>query len=78
MNQALDTLGYTKWRVNKRVLAVVDRIWANGGRLAGLVDREDVRYTNRQKNVQNLVSIISSVSFIFILTSNFCMIGSSA
>ncbi|XP_031388098.1 DNA-directed RNA polymerase 1B, mitochondrial isoform X2 [Punica granatum] len=40
--EALDTLGYTKWRVNKRVLAVLDRIWANGGRLAGLVDREDI------------------------------------
>ncbi|KAJ4851618.1 hypothetical protein Tsubulata_047192 [Turnera subulata] len=40
--EALDTLGSTKWRVNKRVLAVVDRIWANGGNLAGLVDREDV------------------------------------
>lgn len=42
MNQALDTLGNTKWKINKRVLAVVDRIWASGGRLAGLVDREDV------------------------------------
>lgn len=42
MNQALDTLGNTKWRVNKRVLSVIDRIWANGGCLAGLVDREDV------------------------------------
>ncbi|KAF5791883.1 putative DNA-directed RNA polymerase [Helianthus annuus] len=39
---ALDTLGNTKWRVNKRVLAVVDRIWSNGGRLAGLVDRHDI------------------------------------
>ncbi|CAK7326431.1 unnamed protein product [Dovyalis caffra] len=40
--KALDTLGNTKWRINKRVLAVVDRIWASGGCLAGLVDREDV------------------------------------
>ncbi|XP_057996187.1 DNA-directed RNA polymerase 1B, mitochondrial isoform X2 [Hevea brasiliensis] len=40
--EALDTLGNTKWRVNKKVLAVVDRIWANGGALAGLVEREDV------------------------------------
>ncbi|CAN4121991.1 unnamed protein product [Withania somnifera] len=40
--QALDTLGNTKWRVNKRVLGIVDRIWATGGRLADLVDREDV------------------------------------
>ncbi|KAL2344235.1 hypothetical protein Fmac_005520 [Flemingia macrophylla] len=40
--EALNTLGNTKWRVNKRVLCVVDQIWANGGRLADLVDREDV------------------------------------
>ncbi|XP_027345031.1 DNA-directed RNA polymerase 1, mitochondrial-like isoform X2 [Abrus precatorius] len=40
--EALNTLGSTKWRVNKRVLNVIDQIWANGGRLADLVDREDV------------------------------------
>ncbi|CAI9096396.1 OLC1v1032539C1 [Oldenlandia corymbosa var. corymbosa] len=40
--KALDTLGSTKWRVNKRVLAVIDRIWANGGRIADLVDRDDI------------------------------------
>lgn len=44
MHQALDTLGNTKWRVNKRVLAVVDRIWSSGGSIAGLVDRDDVSY----------------------------------
>ncbi|KAI4314037.1 hypothetical protein L6164_026980 [Bauhinia variegata] len=40
--EALDYLGSTKWRVNKRVLSVIDRIWASGGCLADLVDREDV------------------------------------
>ncbi|KAH6798667.1 male gametophyte defective 3 [Perilla frutescens var. frutescens] len=40
--QALNTLGNTKWKVNKRILSVIDRIWANGGQLADLVDREDV------------------------------------
>ncbi|XP_073139231.1 DNA-directed RNA polymerase 1B, mitochondrial-like [Henckelia pumila] len=40
--QALNTLGSTKWKVNKRILSVIDRIWANGGRLADLVDRDDV------------------------------------
>ncbi|XP_010943346.1 DNA-directed RNA polymerase 2B, chloroplastic/mitochondrial isoform X2 [Elaeis guineensis] len=39
--EALDTLGNTKWRVNKRVLNIVDRIWSSGGRLANLVDRDD-------------------------------------
>ncbi|KAL6961101.1 DNA-directed RNA polymerase 2, chloroplastic/mitochondrial, variant 2 [Sarracenia purpurea var. burkii] len=40
--KALDTLGSTKWRVNNRVLSVVDRIWASGGHLADLVDRDDI------------------------------------
>lgn len=40
--EALDTLGSTKWRINNRVLGVIDRIWANGGRVADLVDREDI------------------------------------
>ncbi|XP_073226929.1 DNA-directed RNA polymerase 1B, mitochondrial-like [Cicer arietinum] len=38
---AFNTLGDTKWRVNKSVLDVIDQIWANGGRLADLVDRDD-------------------------------------
>lgn len=40
--QALDTLGNTKWRINKRILGVVDRIWASGGGLAHLVDNKEV------------------------------------
>ncbi|KAH7854119.1 hypothetical protein Vadar_010321 [Vaccinium darrowii] len=40
--EALNTLGNTKWRVNKRVIGVIDRIPASGGTLADLVDREDV------------------------------------
>lgn len=44
--QALDTLGSTKWRVNKRILSVVESIWAGGGNIAGLVDRKDVRNTS--------------------------------
>ncbi|KAL9667375.1 hypothetical protein QQ045_001730 [Rhodiola kirilowii] len=40
--EALDTLGNTKWRVNKKILGVVDRIWASGGHFADLVDREDI------------------------------------
>ncbi|GER46969.1 DNA-directed RNA polymerase [Striga asiatica] len=39
---ALDTLGSTKWRVNKRILGVVESIWESGGNLAGMVNREDV------------------------------------
>ncbi|CAN1795031.1 DNA-directed RNA polymerase 2, chloroplastic/mitochondrial [Linum perenne] len=44
--EALNTLGNTKWRVNKRVLSVIDRIWASGGRVAGLVDRENIPLPN--------------------------------
>lgn len=40
--EALDTLGNTKWRINRRVLSVVESIWARGGNLGGLVDRENV------------------------------------
>ncbi|XP_062158881.1 DNA-directed RNA polymerase 3B, chloroplastic isoform X2 [Alnus glutinosa] len=40
--EALDVLGNTKWRVNRRVLNVVESIWARGGNVAGLVNREDV------------------------------------
>ncbi|PQQ03352.1 hypothetical protein Pyn_01424 [Prunus yedoensis var. nudiflora] len=40
--EALDMLGSTKWRVNKKVLSVVESIWARGGKVAGLVNREDV------------------------------------
>ncbi|KAJ3693236.1 hypothetical protein LUZ60_008716 [Juncus effusus] len=40
--EALDTLGSTKWRINKKVLSIVDRIWSSGGRLADLVDRRDI------------------------------------
>ncbi|XP_022731756.1 DNA-directed RNA polymerase 3, chloroplastic isoform X4 [Durio zibethinus] len=40
--EALDTLGSTKWRVNKKVFAVVEGIWASGGNIAGLVDRNDI------------------------------------
>ncbi|XP_021899238.1 DNA-directed RNA polymerase 3, chloroplastic isoform X2 [Carica papaya] len=40
--EALDTLGSTKWRVNREVLDVVEGLWARGGNIAGLVDREDI------------------------------------
>ncbi|KAG8372537.1 hypothetical protein BUALT_Bualt12G0076400 [Buddleja alternifolia] len=40
--EALDTLGNTKWRVNKRILSAVESIWAAGGNIAGLVNREDI------------------------------------
>ncbi|WVZ70612.1 hypothetical protein U9M48_019261 [Paspalum notatum var. saurae] len=45
--EALNTLGSTKWRVNKSVLSIVDRIWSSGGRLADLVDRTDVPLPNK-------------------------------
>ncbi|PSS04332.1 DNA-directed RNA polymerase [Actinidia chinensis var. chinensis] len=45
--EALDTLGNTKWRVNRRVLSVVESIWAGGGNIGGLVDRKDVPIPER-------------------------------
>ncbi|EXB77631.1 DNA-directed RNA polymerase 2 [Morus notabilis] len=40
--EALDTLGNTKWRINKRILNVVERLWISGECIADLVDRKDV------------------------------------
>lgn len=40
--EALDTLGNTKWRVNRRILNVVETVWGGGGNIAGLVNRNDV------------------------------------
>lgn len=40
--EALDTLGNTKWRINKSVLGVMERLWASGDHIAGLVEREDI------------------------------------
>ncbi|KAL0424534.1 UNVERIFIED_CONTAM: DNA-directed RNA polymerase 2, chloroplastic/mitochondrial [Sesamum radiatum] len=45
--EALDTLGSTRWRVNKRVLSIIDRMWASGGRLGDLVDRSDIPLPER-------------------------------
>lgn len=40
--EALDILGSTKWRVNRRILDVVESLWSRGGGIAGLVDRKDI------------------------------------
>uniref|UniRef100_A0A0E0E4I9 DNA-directed RNA polymerase n=1 Tax=Oryza meridionalis TaxID=40149 RepID=A0A0E0E4I9_9ORYZ len=40
--EALDTLGSTKWRVNRRVHNAVETIWSRGGGIAGLVDKGNI------------------------------------
>ncbi|KAH7437100.1 hypothetical protein KP509_05G056000 [Ceratopteris richardii] len=40
--RALDILGRTPWRINCRVLDVVEKLWADGGGLANLVERDDL------------------------------------
>nr|CAC95163.1 RNA polymerase [Physcomitrium patens] len=40
--QALDALGSTQWKINNVVLDVLEQVWKDGGRLADLVDAEDV------------------------------------
>ncbi|VAI80753.1 unnamed protein product [Triticum turgidum subsp. durum] len=40
--EALDILGGTKWRVNRRVHDVVETIWSRGGGIAGLVDKGNI------------------------------------
>ncbi|MCO5591279.1 hypothetical protein L7F22_045260 [Adiantum nelumboides] len=39
---ALNILGATKWRINNRVLEIVEKIWGEGGGIADIVDRADV------------------------------------
>lgn len=56
--QALDTLGSTKWRVNTKVLSVIDRIWASGGCIADLVDREDVRLSGKKFSFKVLRKVV--------------------
>ncbi|KAK7265191.1 hypothetical protein RJT34_32807 [Clitoria ternatea] len=45
--EALDILGNTKWRVNRKLLGVVESLWAGGGNIAGLIDRRDVPIPER-------------------------------
>ncbi|MCL7036588.1 hypothetical protein MKW94_005308 [Papaver nudicaule] len=49
--EALNTLGNTKWRVNKKLLTIVDSVWASGGKYAGLVDRADVSLPEKPETV---------------------------
>lgn len=67
--QALDTLGNTKWRINKRILSVVDRIWTGGGRLADLVDRDDV--SGSMSIIFLTTTFDASISLIVLFLSRF-------
>lgn len=40
--QALNTLGSVRWKINTRVLDVIEEIWKDGGRLAQMVDADNV------------------------------------
>jgi hypothetical protein len=64
--QALDTLGNTRWRVNKRVLSVVDRIWSNGGCLADLVDHSDVSIFSNFPQCNFFFFLRNSFTFTFV------------
>ncbi|KAF8687200.1 hypothetical protein HU200_042868 [Digitaria exilis] len=48
--EALDILGSTKWRVNRRVHDVVETIWSRGGGIAGLVDKENIPLPERPES----------------------------
>ncbi|THU63720.1 hypothetical protein C4D60_Mb01t18810 [Musa balbisiana] len=47
LQKALDTLGRTKWRINRRILDVIEIVWSRGGGIAGLVDRKDIQLPDR-------------------------------
>lgn len=40
--QALDVLGETRWKINRQVMEVVEKLWENGGGIADLVESTDV------------------------------------
>jgi len=42
--QALSVLGETGWKINKRVLEVVEKLWVAGGGIADLVEAADVSF----------------------------------
>ncbi|KAL5200714.1 hypothetical protein ABZP36_021917 [Zizania latifolia] len=48
--EALDILGSTKWRVNRRVHDVVETIWSRGGGIAGLVDKGNIPLPERPES----------------------------
>ncbi|PKA50864.1 DNA-directed RNA polymerase 3, chloroplastic [Apostasia shenzhenica] len=49
--EALDSLGNTKWRVNRRILDIVDTVWHQGGGVAGLVDCNDIPEPERPESM---------------------------
>ncbi|KAL5647314.1 hypothetical protein ACJX0J_041669, partial [Zea mays] len=48
--EALDILGITKWRVNRRVHDVVETLWSQGESIAGLADKANVARKMRDKD----------------------------
>lgn len=40
--QALDVLGETRWKINRKVMEIVEKLWENGGGIADLVESTDV------------------------------------
>ncbi|CAM6108851.1 unnamed protein product [Calypogeia fissa] len=53
--EALDTLGSVRWRINTRVLDVVENIWADGGRIAEMVDVKDVPIPEKPETTDEVV-----------------------
>ncbi|KAL2634219.1 hypothetical protein R1flu_005698 [Riccia fluitans] len=45
--EALDTLGSVPWKINTRILDVMEHIWKDGGRLAQMVDADNVLVPSR-------------------------------
>lgn len=49
--QALDVLGETRWKINMRVMEVVEKLWESGGGIADLVESTDVSTLSRNWSV---------------------------
>ncbi len=68
--QALDILGGTSWRIRAPILDVVEKMWADGGGLANLVDANDVRIIMICRFSNSFLSSDSTILEMLNLTGN--------
>jgi DNA-directed RNA polymerase len=68
--EALDILGGTSWRIRAPILDVVEKMWADGGGLANLVDANDVSIIMICRFSNSFLSSDSTILEMLSLTGN--------
>jgi DNA-directed RNA polymerase len=68
--EALDILGGTSWRIRAPILDVVEKMWADGGGLANLVDANDVSIIMICRFSNSFLSSDSTILEMLNLTGN--------